>query len=285
MHIKKIALLLVSCVIILNIGATARAFSDTYPKNPNIDILHYSFSINLFDTTDVIRAKATITFLLKKNGINKLRLDLIKKDDSLGGKGMSVTRIENNGKVLDYSHELNILWINLPSSKANNEQTVTIEYQGIPKDGLMIGNNKYGDRCFFSDNWPNKARNWLPTVDHPYDKATSEFMVTAPLKYQVVSNGLKVEESNVGNGMRLTHWKQSVPIACWLYVLGVAEFAMQHVDDFDGKPIQTWVYKQDRVAGFYDFATPTKQVLQFYSDYVGPFAYEKLANIQSHSAG
>lgn len=282
---KKIALLLVSCVIIFNIGATARALSDTYPKNPNIDILHYSFSINLSDTTDVVRAKATITFLLKKDGIDKLRLDLIKKDDSLGGKGMSVMHVESNGKVLDYSHELNILWINLPSSKANNEQTVTIEYQGIPKDGLMIGNNKYGDRCFFSDNWPNKARNWLPTVDHPYDKATSEFMVTAPLKYQVVSNGLKVEESNVGNGMRLTHWKQSVPIACWLYVLGVAEFAMQHVDDFDGKPIQTWVYKQDRVAGFYDFATPTKQVLQYFSDYVGPFAYEKLANIQSHSAG
>jgi aminopeptidase N len=43
------------------------------------------------------------------------------------------------------------------------------------------------------------------------------------------------------------------------------------------------VFKQDRDAGFYDFATPTKQVLEFYSDYVGPFSYEKLANIQSNS--
>ncbi len=125
----------------------------------------------------------------------------------------------------------------------------------------------------------------LPCVDHPYDKATSEFLVTAPVKYQVVSNGLKVVESNVGDGMRLTHWKQSVPISCWLYVLGVAEFAMQHVDDFNGKPIEIWVYKQDRVPGFYDFATPTKQVLAFFSDYFGPFAYERLANIQANSAG
>jgi aminopeptidase N len=45
------------------------------------------------------------------------------------------------------------------------------------------------------------------------------------------------------------------------------------------------VYPQDREAGFYDFASPTKQVLQFYTDYVGPYVYEKLANIQSPSVG
>ncbi len=284
--ISKKAKLLWSYLFILSLSPSyAFTASDDYPKNPNIDILHYAFSLSLSDTTDVIRAKATITFLIKKDNINKLRLDLIKKNDSPGGKGMSVMQVLSNGTVLDYSHESNVLWISLSSSKANSELTVTIEYEGIPNDGLMIGPNKYGDRCFFSDNWPNKARNWLPTVDHPYDKATSEFFIAAPVKYQVVSNGLKAEESNVGKGMRLTHWKQSVPIACWLYVIGVAEFAVQNVDTFDGRSIQTWVYKQDRDAGFYDFATPTKQVLSFFSDYVGPFAYEKLANIQSHSAG
>ena len=120
-------------------------------------------------------------------------------------------------------------------------------------------------------------------IDHPYDKATSEFIVTAPSHYQVVSNGLQTEETDLKNGNRLTHWKQSVPIASWLYVLGAARFAMQHVDQFDGKAIQTWVYYQDRDAGFYDFAEPTKKVLEYYSDRIGPFVYEKLANIQSNS--
>jgi aminopeptidase N len=57
------------------------------------------------------------------------------------------------------------------------------------------------------------------------------------------------------------------------------------VDDFHGKSIQTWVYRQDRDAGFHDFAVPTKQVLAFYSDVVGPFSYEKLANITSPVTG
>jgi aminopeptidase N len=153
----------------------------------------------------------------------------------------------------------------------------------VPATGLKIANNKYGARTFFSDNWPDKGRNWLATIDHPYDKATCEFIVTAPAHYQVVSNGLKVEETNLPNGQRLTHWKQSVPIATWLYVLGVAEFAVQYVDMFDGKSIETWVYPQDRDAGFHDFAIPTKSALEFYSDRIGPFSYEKLANIQSNS--
>ena len=162
---------------------------------------------------------------------------------------------------------------------------LTVGYRGVPATGLIIGDNKHGDRTFFSDNWPNKARNWLPTIDHPYDKAKCEFIVTAPAHYQVISNGLKVEETDRGDGTRLTHWRQSVPIASWLYALGVARFAVQYVDTFEGKSIETWVYPQDRDAGFYDFAVPTKQAMAFYSDMVGPYSYEKLANIQSNSVG
>jgi aminopeptidase N len=66
-------------------------------------------------------------------------------------------------------------------------------------------------------------------------------------------------------------------------VLGVARFAVQQVDQYDHKSIETWVYYQDRDAGFYDFAEPTKKVLEFYSDRIGHFSYEKLANIQSNS--
>ena len=286
MNLLKKVLLLWCYLFLVNITITSAAvISDTYPKNPDIDIINYTFDLKLSDETDLIQALATLQVRFKTDGINKLRLDLIKKSEKLGGKGMSVKRVTFQGKYLKYTHEADILWIQLDNSKANEERLITIEYEGIPNEGLSIGPNKYGDRTFFSDNWPNKARNWLPTVDHPYDKATCEFIITAPLKYQVVSNGLKVEESNLGKGMRLTHWKQSVPIACWLYVIGAAEFAVQYLDTYDNKSIQNWVYKQDRDAGFYDFAIPTKQVLEFYSDYVGPFAYEKLANVQSHSTG
>ena len=260
--------------------------ADNYPKNPDIDILHYRFELILSDDEDIIRGSATLYILFKVKGLKKIRLDLVNKDDTSEGKGMEVSKVTLNGRTQKYVHRENVLTIVLDQpSRVNQVISLTIDYYGVPASGLKIAPNKYGDRTFFSDNWPNRARHWLPTIDHPYEKATSEMIVIAPNHYQVISNGLLVEESNLNDGLKRTHWKQAVPISCWLYVLGVAEFAIQYVDTFEDKSIQTWVYKQDREAGFYDFAVPTKHTLQFFSDYVGPFAYEKLANIQSNSVG
>ncbi|MDE3740506.1 M1 family metallopeptidase [Maribacter polysaccharolyticus] len=279
---KSISLLLLFALV-LPIRA-ANPITDNYPKNPNIDAIDYVFRISLSDTSDEIQCEETVEIRYLAAGETTLRLDLVKASKKLDQKGMMVSKVISEGKLLDFTHDDAILAIQLPEpSKTNQYSSYTISYKGVPATGLKIGDNKYGDRTFFSDNWPNKGRNWLATIDHPYDKATCEFIVSAPTKYQVVSNGLKIEETDLGNGQRLTHWKQSVPIATWLYVLGVAEFAVQYVDEFEGKSIESWVYPQNREAGFYDFAIPTKRVLEFYSDWVGPFSYEKLANIQSNS--
>jgi len=260
------------------------AWADQYPINKSIDIKHYSFQINLSDSSNEITGNATIKLFFKQAGVNNFRLDLINKTNEKKGKGMVVDAILLGNQILKFTHQNDELIIQLPQpSVLSAELEFSIQYHGIPFDGLRIGATKFGDRSFFNESWPNRARHWLPTIDHPYDKATSEFIVKAPSHYKVISNGLLLEESNVGNNTTLTHWKQSIPVSSWLFVLGVADFAVQYVDDFEGKSIQTWVYSKNREAGFYDFKEPTKKVLAFYSKYVGPYAYEKLANIQSAS--
>ena len=270
------------------LAASAQSFSpdykDSYPKNPSVDILNYAFELKLSDQSDSLFGKATIDARFLTAGQSELRLDLIKQSDERGGKGMTVHEVSMQGQPLSFRHDRDQIFIQLGrASQAMERVKVTVTYSGIPAAGLKIGANKHGDRAFFSDNWSSRVRNWLPTVDHPSDKATSELIVIAPAHYQVVSNGVLVEETSRGDGTTLTHWKNSVPIATWLFMLGVADFAVQHVDRFDGKPIQTWVARQDRDAGFFDFAEPTKKVLAYYTDLVGPFGYEKLANIVSNA--
>jgi aminopeptidase N len=261
-------------------------FADTYPVNKFIDITHYRFELILSDETDEVSGTATVQAKFLRKDIRQVRLDLINRSSEHDGRGMVVHSVSHNNFVLTFDHSGDILLIDLPApSRINDVIDFEITYSGIPVTGLLIKDNKHGERTFFSDNWPDKARNWLPTVDHISDKATSEFVVIAPSHYQVVSNGLLQEQSNLGSNIRLTHWKQSVPIAPWLYVLAAANFAVQYVDEFDHKSIQTWVYHQDRDAGFYDFAVPTRQALEFFSNYIGPFVYEKLANIQANSVG
>ncbi|HSR15165.1 MAG TPA: M1 family metallopeptidase, partial [Gemmatimonadales bacterium] len=269
---------------LLMVFGTPWTARDTYPRNPAIDALNYAFRLELSDTTDAITGELTMDVRFLATGVQVVRLDLVNAGPAHRGKGMAVSSVTLDGAPVPFTHANDELLIPLAAPPAVQQRArIVVRYSGTPATGLLIGPNKHGDRTFFSDNWPNRARHWLPTIDHPYDKAASEFIVTAPSHYQVVSNGLQVEVTDLPGDRRRTHWKNSVPIAPWLYVLGVARFAMQRVDTFEGKPIETWVYPQDRDAGFADFATPTKQVLGFYSDYVGPFAYERLANIQASS--
>lgn len=280
MQHKSVLLL---CILLLAAGT---GYADTYPRNYSIDILHYAFDLQFSDNTDEISGKASIRFVCKKADVKQLRLDLVNIADKWKGKGMTVQEVSYQNQPLAFTHKNDELLIQLSAAPVIDQPiTIVIRYKGIPAGGMKIQPTKFGDRSFMCENWPNNARHWLPTVDHPYDKATSEFIVTAPAHYKVVSNGLLLEESMLDKTTKLTHWKQSVPVSCWLFVLGVAEFSVQYVDDFNGKSIQTWVYPKDREAGFLDFAEPTKQVLQFYSDLVGPFAYEKLASIETQSVG
>jgi aminopeptidase N len=266
--------------------AATRIHADPYPVDARFDVEHYRFDLTLSDVTDRIVVDARIDVRFLDDTARRFHLDLVGRSTPQAETGMDVRSVSIGGSSAPYTHRNDRLSIDLPADTGTDDLlSIEVGYAGVAETGLIIGPNKHGDRSFFSDNWPNKARHWLATVDHIGDKATAEFRVTAPSRLQVVSNGLLVERTNLGSDATITHWRQSVPISPWLYVVAAAEFAMQQVDRFDGRDIQTWVYWQDREAGFHDFAVPTKDALAFYTGYVGPFEYEKLANIQSNSVG
>ena len=113
------------------------------------------------------------------------------------------------------------------------------------------------------------------------DKASVEFIVTAPQHYQVVSNGILIEETNLPNNKKLTHWKEEVAVATKVMVIGVAEFAVTLAGTIDNCiPVYSWVYPEDRDRGFYDFAQAL-EILPFFIKTIGPYGYKKLASVQS----
>ena len=276
-----------ACAIALSgalTAASAQQYGDSYPRNPGIDVLGYTFHLSVSDDSESVSGVGTASVLYLDAGQSELRLDLIQRSDTLDGKGMTVSRVESEGRPLTFRHADDQLYVDLGRETQPNERVrVSVHYSGAPAAGLVIGPNKYGDRTFFSDNWSSRVRNWLPVVDHPSDKATTETIVVAPSHYQVAANGTVVESTDLGDGTRRTHYRNPIPTATWLYFVGVARFAIQQVDTYGDVPIETWVYPQDREAGFYDFAEPSKKVLAFYSDLIGPYVYDRLANIVSNA--
>jgi aminopeptidase N len=248
----------------------------------NIDILHYKFEIELNDNNDTIYGKSLITFITNAtrpsvtfdlSNINKERKGMIVTDASF---------ITHNLPSAEFKHSNEKLTITPAGSyKKGDTASIYIYYKGIPSDGLIISKNKYGERTFFADNWPNRAHNWIPCVDNIADKASFEFIVTAPSHYRVISNGILTEETNLSDNKKLTHWKEDIPLPTKVMVIGVADFAVkQFPDSPENIPVSAWVYRSDSTNGFIDYA-PAPSILKFLSAYIGPYPYKKLANVES----
>jgi aminopeptidase N len=253
--------------------------ADTYPRQAAVDAIHYRFAVTVALDGGRIEGEAVATLRLLAP-IREIALDLVSASN--GDAGMKVSAVSLGGHPISYSHEANRLRLRVPEAAAPGQDLVyTIAYSGLPADGLRTLATIYGDWSVFSDNWPDRARHWLPMIDHPYDKATGELIVTAPAEYQVVSNGALVEEIDLGNGRRQTHWRQSVPIASWLFTLGVARFDVHHAGRVQNVPLQTWVFPQDRAQGRSIFEETSRRAMDFFSQRVGPYPYQKLANVQA----
>ena len=241
-----------------------------------LDVKHYRFNITLNDTNNIIKGNAVITTRFAKNE-RQVIFDLVSKNKD--GKGMTVTSVTRNGIALNFVQDSQHVMIKDERIKGE-KNTYNISYEGIPEDGLIISNTEFGDRSFFADNWPNRAHNWIPCNDHLSDKATVEFIVTAPDHYEVVSNGKKVEEINLPNHLKRTYWKENVPLPTKVMVIGVTKFAVTHFADVDGIPLSSWVYPENKDSGFKHYAI-AKNILQWYIKKIGAYPYEKLANVQS----
>ncbi len=247
---------------------------------PGVDVKHYAFSLTLSDSTNRIKGEATIQFT-RADDRQTVWFDLISAKSDSATTGMLVRSVSlPDGKPVPFSQRNDRVFINLPPAQPDQVSEVIIRYEGTPARGLIISQNKFGERTFFGDNWPNNARNYLPVIDHPSDKATCSFTVNAPVAYRVISNGKLLNESTLPNNRKLTRWQENTPIPTKVMVIGAARFAVEDVGAVSGVPVQSWLYPNDSQKGFIDYR-PAKEILQYFIDKIGPYSYEKLANVES----
>ena len=252
-----------------------------------LDVRHYDIELAL--GAPEIEGRVTIT--VRSGGAAQLPLDFT-------GLGIRAVRIGDEPATFDYA--AGKLTVSLPEDPGTDDLRVTIEYHGTPDDGLIIRDNVHGDPVAFVDNWPNRTRFWLPSVDHPADKATASFTVHAPSEWQVIANGAPVGEpapaapDALGGSDGKTTWRWATDVAHPTYtlVVGAAAFAIESLGraacgnapaspDPDGcVDVSFWAYPQDAAFAREVFAR-APEMIDFFTETVGPYPFEKLANVQS----
>ena len=242
-----------------------------------VDVQSYHFRIDLPDSGNHIDGLATVLFTTKRGYDDTLRLDLV---------GMQVRRVfdVNNMEQLPFRHDGTVLRVATRTMVRKQRMGVVVEYGGEPRDGLIIRTNARGRRSIFGDNWPNRARFWLPTIDHPSDKARVLWSIQVPAGWRGIANMPECRpQPRVCN--------ESAPIPTYTMVLGATEMttsvhrpARIARDPVTGRtqiPIEVWTYPEDSAfADSVPFARAT-EIVEAGSRIIGPFPFAKLSHVQS----
>lgn len=245
-----------------------------------IDVQCYRIQLAVNDQSDSIFVQQAVEIEFLQE-CSSFYLDLHSVQQN--GNGMTINAqhgILENGEPVNYHQSGEKLFIEPKNGNKGTHNTYIFSFGGIPDNGLIIGQNKFGNRTFFGDNWPNRAHHWFACVDHPADKATVNFTVIAPKKYECIATGVLKEDKLINQTERKFVFESSIPLPTKVMVVGIADFAVQEVPSALSFPISSWVYPEDSIAGFYDMSIAPK-ITAFFVSHIGSYPYEKLANVQS----
>jgi aminopeptidase N len=251
------------------------------PYRPAFDVLDYALTIDLPDSGATIRANALLS-VTRTGKTDTLVLDLLDLD---------VDRVSVDGRVVKFTRLPETIVIPLPR-KGGKQYKVSIDYGGTVIDGLIVRKDSLGRWTYFGDNWPNRARHWIPSIDHPSDKATVTWRVRAPVGRTVVANGKLVSSRPIRDGAGRERvesvWRESRRIPVYLMVIAGAPLEEFDLGETDcglaelQRCVPQTVYTAPEQHGFLPgpFAR-AGEIVQLFSNLVGPFPYEKLSHLQS----
>lgn len=264
-------------------GLLPAAAQQNRPYRPAFDVSDYSIAIELPDSGAAIRAIATLS-VTRTARADTLTLDLL---------DLTVDRVVVDGRAVKFARTPETIGVPLPPKNgAGASYTVAVAYSGAVKDGLIARVDSAGRSTYFGDHWPNRARHWIPSVDHPSDKATVTWRVNAPASLTVVANGRLVSTRPLAGSSGVpraeTVWRETRRIPVYLMVIAAAPLARYDLGDTAcglaeiQRCVPQFVYTAPEQAGMLPgpFAH-AGEIVRLFSRLVGPFPYEKLAHLQS----
>ena len=155
------------------------------------DVQHYRIELSLDEPTKSFDGETAITFSSTINGLSKLTLD---------AESFTVHSVTHQGAPLAFTHLDGSLEIALGRALAMGEEaTLVIGYgvTNIDVDSASFGMDANYDLGFnfkpesptnpqliFTLNFPEGARHWFPSFDHPSDWATHETIISTRNDYQ-----------------------------------------------------------------------------------------------------
>ncbi|MEJ6775884.1 MAG: M1 family metallopeptidase [Crocinitomicaceae bacterium] len=246
--------------------------------------------------TDLVHTKLEVSFDWPKSRMNGVASITAKphfyaSDELiLDAKGMIINSVELNKKRMNFEYKEDFLKIFLDRKYTrDDEYTVIINYVACPDEreiggskaitsdkGLYFINPKGEDNNKMPQIWTQgeteSSSVWFPTIDSPNAKTTQEIFITVEKKYTTLSNGRLLTSKVTADGKRVDHWKQELPHAPYLFMMGIGEFKV--VNDsytkLDGSKMEVNYYiEPEWESSAKAIFGETPEMIKFFSEKLG----------------
>jgi len=160
---------------------------------------------------------------------------------------------------------------------------VVVPYQGAPGQASGVGdvleNGGWVDLAGYSVviAEPVGAATWIPSNDHPSDKARFSITATVPAPLEAVSNGALLSRTDDGPTSTF-RWAAAEPMATYLMTLAVGEYDLVTRPDAAGAAILDAYPPRDRALGDGAFGR-FPEMLTFFAQEFGPYPFTQAGNV------
>ncbi len=237
--------------------------------NGGYDVDHYELELTWVADEGRLEGVATIDATATQD-LSAFNLDLA---------GLQVSDAEVDGEAAQVAHAERELTVTPAAAIPTGEEfTVEVAYGGQPTpisegtDLFQVGWQTDGREAFVVSE-PSGAATFYPVNDHPTDKATYTFRITAPADQVVVANGLRTGEPTEGQGTRTWTYEARDDMASYLVQIAIGDYELVDVGRVGDTVVRHAFHRsladQARVA-----TERTSEMIDALDDVFGPYPFE-----------
>ena len=204
----------------------------------------------------------------------KEAIDTIKID----AQKMVVTNVKINNKIVKYSNTGKT--VNLFEGFKTGKNTVAFNYEATPKQTMYFNGHFDCAQCDKINVIPSAVEgqvwtqgqgkytsHWFPSFDDVNEKVIFNMNISFDKKYQVLSNGVLLNEFPNKNEM-IWQYEMQKPMSSYLLAVAIGDFRHQVVASKSGIPLQLFIQAKD-TAKFEATYRYSKQIFDYLEEEIG----------------
>ncbi len=193
-----------------------------YAPDLGLEPIHLDIAVGFDLAGRQVAGQVTTTVEAHRTGERELNLDAVDFHE--------VDVLDPEDRHLDWSYDgerIEIVWRD--PFEVGEQRRVIVRYRVIdPLTGMFFSwpDEAYPDRPRFvaTDHETERARYWLPCIDHPTVRTPLDLHLRAGAEYTILAAGLLVEEEEHDDGTKTAHWRLEETCPSYLVCIGIGEF-------------------------------------------------------------